>query len=204
MIIQTDDLLRRQLPKYQIKFWEYSKAMALDRTSEAQAGQVSFAVKTTEMPLSSFLGFKLHTQKPNCLKKVQLPLVSAWKWGIQCNKWKWTQSQAGHQGTLKCSRLKSKTFQIPLPLAVCSYQMIARGQRQGLQLWILPRDPFGWQQQQQEVPKARLWAGPVPRRAGHPSGPAEWCAEGAGRSWALLKSIVRLKYKPVESEEAIS
>lgn len=157
--------------------------MALDRTSETQVGQVGFAVKTTEVPLSSSLEFKLHTQKPNSLKKVQLPLVSAWKWGIQCNKWKQTQTQAGHWGTLKRSRLKSKTFQIPVPLAVCSHQMIARGQRQGLQLWVLPRDPSGWQQQrqQQEVPRARFWAGPVPRRAGHPSGPTEWCAEGRKR-----------------------
>lgn len=93
---------------------------------------------------------------------------------------------------------------MPLLLAVFSYQMIATGQRQGLQLWILPRDPFGsqQQQQQQEVPRAPFWAGPVPRRAGHPSGPTKWCAEGR-KKLSFTQEHWQAEVQTHESEEAI-
>lgn len=103
------------------------------------------------------------------------------------------------------SKLKSKTFKMPLLPAVFSYRMIARGQRRGLQPWILPRDPFGWQRQQQqqrEVPRARFWAVPVPRRAEHPSGPTEWCAEGRKKP-SFTQEHRQAQAQTRESEEAI-
>lgn len=73
--------------------------------------------------------------------------------------------------------------------------MIARGQRQWLQLWILPRDQFGLQQQ--EVPKAPLSVGPVPRRAGHPLGPTEWYAEDRNQLSFNQRLKYKIKYKPM-------
>lgn len=99
----------------------------------------------------------------------------------------------------KAQQLIVKPFNQAFLLAVCSYQMIARGQRQWLQLWILPRDQFGLQQQ--EVPKAPLSVGPVPRRAGHPLGPTEWYAEDRNQL-SFNQRHYRSQVQTHESEEA--
>lgn len=74
------------------------------------------------------------------------------------------------------------------------------GQRQWLQLWILPKDQFGLQQQ--EVPKALFSVGPVPMRAGHPSGPTKWYAEGRN-NLSFNQEHYQSEVQTHESEEAI-